>query len=40
VSQPSSLTEISTQDLEAVAALVGTVNNCTFTHYGKIKSGW
>jgi hypothetical protein len=40
VSQPSPLTEISSQDLEGVAALIGIVNSRTFSHYGNIKSGW
>jgi hypothetical protein len=40
VSQPSPLTEISSRDLEGVAALTETVNNCTIPHYGKMKSEW
>jgi hypothetical protein len=40
VSQPSPLTEISSRDLEGVAALMDTVNNYTIPHYGKMKSGW
>jgi hypothetical protein len=34
------LTEISSRDLEGVAALTDTVNNYTIPHYGKTKSGW
>jgi hypothetical protein len=40
VSQPSPLTEISSQDLEGVAAPTETMNNYTIPHYGKTKSGW
>jgi hypothetical protein len=40
VSQPSPQTEISTRDLEEVAALTGIANNHTFLHYDKTKSGW
>jgi hypothetical protein len=39
VSQPP-LTEISSRDLEGVAALIDTMNNYTIPHYGKTKSGW
>jgi hypothetical protein len=35
VSQPSPLTEISSQDLEGVAAPTETMNNYTIPHYGK-----
>jgi hypothetical protein len=34
------LTEISSRDLEGVAALTDTVNNYTIPHYGKAKSRW
>jgi hypothetical protein len=40
VSHPSPLREISSRDLEGVAALTETVNNCATPHYGKTKSGW
>jgi hypothetical protein len=34
------LTEISSRDLERVAALADTVNNYTIPYYGKTKSRW
>jgi hypothetical protein len=40
VSQPSPLTEISSQDLEGAAALTGIVNSRIFPHYDNIKSEW
>jgi hypothetical protein len=40
VSRPSPITKISPRDLEGVVALTETMNNRTFPHYGKMKSGW
>jgi hypothetical protein len=40
VSQPSPLTEISSRDLERVAALIEIVNKNTTPHYNRTKSRW
>jgi hypothetical protein len=40
VSQPSPLIEISSQDFEGLAALVGIANSHTIPRYGNTKSGW
>jgi hypothetical protein len=40
VSQPTPLTEISTEDLEGETVLTGTMNSHTFPHCGNTKSGW